>query len=589
MERKGDVRGKAHQTPVFKRDSPWSSQRPSNLSKEVVTSTTTTKAVNPLTEEFDLSASKTHSSGSLPTSFSSPPLLDGLRDSVYQVLGPSASPTPIQALSLKHLFCDTPEWRQYLLASETGSGKSIAYLLPMLHHLKKSELASSEPIPPTIPSQPKRAMNPRALVLAPTHELSRQLSSFAKALLHNTKLKVLSASRANTKSTPRGTFTASKMSAQFADDNPMTSDMSHLGAFRPVDVLVGTPNKLLEMARGRGRNRNQDEIDNEPFELPNETSSKSPNLEMGLENVEWVVVDEADILFGTVLIPIRTMDGTNSTYSDPDFQESTRTLLADVAAARGQPVQSAPDLLPPSLENADASTLPQVTPINYPFNLILTSATIPPSLATYLDAYHPTLTRLASHRLHRLPSTMKTEYESWTGGNKDADIERRIRKVWAEDSVNPDSHGRRSKILIFCNKGTRVQSLGAYLEEKGVRNVALTKDGGARNFGNNHHLDGFLRTTGSKPKREPSSSPIKDKEVHVMITTSMLSRGLDFSPEVRHVFIVDEPRNMVDFLHRAGRSARAGQSGKVVVFGKLKGRGSAKATEMKKKVGALRS
>ena len=74
-----------------------------------------------------------------------------------------------------------------------------------------------------------------------------------------------------------------------------------------------------------------------------------------------------------------------------------------------------------------------------------------------------------------------------------------------------------------------------------------------------------------------------------MITTSMLSRGLDFSPEVRHVFIVDEPRNMVDFLHRAGRSARAGQSGKVVVFGKLSGRGSARATEMKKKVGALKS
>ena len=44
-----------------------------------------------------------------------------------------------------------------------------------------------------------------------------------------------------------------------------------------------------------------------------------------------------------------------------------------------------------------------------------------------------------------------------------------------------------------------------------------------------------------------------------MITTYMLSRGLDFSPNVRHVFIVDEPRNMVDFLHRSGRSARAGQ------------------------------
>ena len=182
---------------------------------------------------------------------------------------------------------------------------------------------------------------------------------------------------------------------------------------------------------------------------------------------------------------------------------------------------------------------------------------------------------------------MKTEYEGWTGGNKDVDVERRIRKVWAEDSIRPDFDGKRSKILVFCNRGTKVQSLGSFLEGKGIPNVALTKDGEARNIGNNHHLDGFVRTNNSKPKpRSPSAR--EDKEPHVMITTSMLSRGLDFSPDVQHVFIVDEPRNMVDFLHRAGRSARAGHTGKVVVFGKLKGRGSARSVEMKKKVGALR-
>ena len=72
-----------------------------------------------------------------------------------------------------------------------------------------------------------------------------------------------------------------------------------------------------------------------------------------------------------------------------------------------------------------------------------------------------------------------------------------------------------------------------------------------------------------------------------MTTTSMLSRGLYFSPDIRHAFIVGEPRNMVDFLHRTRRSARAGQVGKVVVPWRLKGRAPLKATEMKK-VGALR-
>ena len=301
MERKGEIRGKTSGTPLMERDPSWFLKRASGPSKEVATSAATVKAVNPLAEEFDLSASNSRGSESVPVTFSSPPLLDGLRESVHRVLGQSTPPTPIQALSLKHLFSDTPEWRQYLLASETGSGKSIAYLLPILHHLKKSELAYPESVSPAIPSQ-QCAVNPRALVLAPTHELSRQLSSFAKALLHDVKLRVLCASRVNVKSTPRATFTASKMAAQFANDTDGTLTVSPLGVSRPVDVLVGTPNKLLEMARGRKRDRVKDETDKQlAAELSGsrrETASKGPEPDMGLQNVEWVIVDEADILFG---------------------------------------------------------------------------------------------------------------------------------------------------------------------------------------------------------------------------------------------------------------------------------------------------
>jgi ATP-dependent RNA helicase MRH4 len=92
------------------------------------------------------------------------------------------------------------------------------------------------------------------------------------------------------------------MAAQFADDADGTFGVSPLGASRPVDVLVGTPNKLLEMARGRKWNRVKDETDKQlAAELSGsrrETTSKSPEPEMGLQNIEWVVVDEADILFG---------------------------------------------------------------------------------------------------------------------------------------------------------------------------------------------------------------------------------------------------------------------------------------------------
>jgi ATP-dependent RNA helicase MRH4 len=56
---------------------------------------------------------------------------------------------------------------------------------------------------------------------------------------------------------------------------------------------------------------------------------------------------------------------------------------------------------------------------------------------------------------------------------------------------------------------------------------------------------------------------------------------------IKHVFIVDEPRNMIDFLHRAGRAGRAGEAGKVVVFGRAKGRGSGRTEEVKQRVKAV--
>lgn len=303
-------------------------------------------------------------------------------------------------------------------------------------------------------------------------------------------------------------------------------------------------------------------------------------------------------------------------YLDPDFQATTRQLLADISEARGHPVPFSTDSslsnISPSSKSSPSASEQQL--LNYPFNLILTSATIPSALAVYLDKHHPTLMRLASPNLHHLPKTLQTEYVNWTGGNKFADIERRIRKVWAEDlsssSAQPGA-APLSKVLVFCNKSTKVNDLGAHLEQRGIKNIALTSTSDQRKRGSNQHLEGFLRQHTTQPedivlehttseperrvlqpllKKSPPTSESKSdpKEVpHVMITTSLLSRGLDFSPSIRHVFIVDEPRNMVDFLHRAGRAGRAGERGKVVVFGKMKGRGSAKAKDVRKRVGAL--
>lgn len=292
-----------------------------------------------------------------------------------------------------------------------------------------------------------------------------------------------------------------------------------------------------------------------------------------------------------------------ASVADPDFQESTRMILADIAAARGSPVAYQPSVPSLSIQAPEAALASEDSNvIAYPFHLLLTSATIPASLAAYLDKHHPSLVRLASPNLHQLPKTLQTEFAGFTSGNRNADVEQRIRKVWAEDGQAGHS---RSRVLIFCNRSSKVAELGAYLTGKGITNVALTSTNDARKRGSNHHLKGFLRPVMAKDKETPNadeaeemdtedaqpakSTKAEDNEPYVMITTSLLSRGLDFAPSIRHVFIMDEPRNMIDFLHRAGRSGRAGERGKVVVFGRLKGRGSDAAKEVRKRVGQLRA
>ena len=256
--------------------------------------------------------------------FTSPPLLPGLLKSLKEIIGNDARPTPIQSLSLKWLLkhpdsaatqlpnVDTTfgqPWRQFLLASETGSGKSIAYLLPLLQNLKEAELMSS-----SRPPISKRPYNPRGLILAPTHELSRQLSGFAKSLLHEIKLRVLCVSQANQKSTTRRDLTSSKMSSKFSDTAGPLGEFDVSKSSHPVDILVGTPMKVLEMVHGRGWDKKgveeagDKEVQVEGEEAPKKLRRGRDKMvgfgkwrskpELGLANIEWVVVDEADVLFG---------------------------------------------------------------------------------------------------------------------------------------------------------------------------------------------------------------------------------------------------------------------------------------------------
>jgi ATP-dependent RNA helicase DDX49/DBP8 len=67
----------------------------------------------------------------------------------------------------------------------------------------------------------------------------------------------------------------------------------------------------------------------------------------------------------------------------------------------------------------------------------------------------------------------------------------------------------------------------------------------------------------TQPQRLQSLARFRSKEVPVLVTTDVGSRGLDI-PSVAMVVNWDCPRRSDDYVHRVGRTARAGRGGVAV-------------------------
>lgn len=69
----------------------------------------------------------------------------------------------------------------------------------------------------------------------------------------------------------------------------------------------------------------------------------------------------------------------------------------------------------------------------------------------------------------------------------------------------------------------------------------------------------------TQPQRLLSLARFRAKEIPVLVTTDVGSRGLDI-PEVAMVINWDCPRRSDDYIHRVGRTARAGRGGVAVTI-----------------------
>jgi ATP-dependent RNA helicase RhlB len=102
------------------------------------------------------------------------------------------------------------------------------------------------------------------------------------------------------------------------------------------------------------------------------------------------------------------------------------------------------------------------------------------------------------------------------------------------------------RTLVFVNTKRAAEQVCAYLRANGFDAEALSGDV-------------------PQPKRQRLLARFHHGELPILIATDVAARGLHI-PDVTHVFNYDLPQHAEDYVHRIGRTARAGQSGDAVSF-----------------------
>jgi ATP-dependent RNA helicase DeaD len=100
--------------------------------------------------------------------------------------------------------------------------------------------------------------------------------------------------------------------------------------------------------------------------------------------------------------------------------------------------------------------------------------------------------------------------------------------------------------IIFCNMKRDVAYLEEYLRNYGFKVGALSGDI-------------------EQKQRERILKSFRDKQLNILIATDVAARGIDVS-HVSHVIIHDFPDDHEVYVHRSGRTARAGRSGVAITL-----------------------
>ena len=100
--------------------------------------------------------------------------------------------------------------------------------------------------------------------------------------------------------------------------------------------------------------------------------------------------------------------------------------------------------------------------------------------------------------------------------------------------------------IVFCGTRRESDAVSKNLVRQGIRTSAI--HGGMR-----------------QQKRSNSLDALKNQKIKVLVATDVAARGLDIK-NVTHIYNYDVPKTPTEYIHRIGRTARAGANGAAITL-----------------------
>ncbi|PVG02600.1 putative ROK1-ATP-dependent RNA helicase [Serendipita vermifera] len=348
-------------------------------------------------------------------------------------------PTAIQRTGVSILA----EGRDLAAISPTGTGKTLAYLLPLFSRLGA----------PLAKSTPASKGGVRALVLAPTRELAGQIYNEAQKLAQGRKWRIILFSKAS------------------------ASTLKDPAVREKVDIIISTPLRLVASIQAE--------------ELQLDKLSKLEYcflIYLYSSSVRFLVLDEADRLL------------------DTEFVSQVEEIVALCSHEECQKaVFSA--TLPAKAEQIALGMLKD------PIRVVVGLKDTPLPNITQSLVY-------VAQPESKLPTLLQ---------------------------YLTSPAGYTPPLIVFTSTQARSTSLHSELLLAGVRNVDV------------------LHAGMTKHERDQCVRRMLQGEVWVLVTTDVLARGMDFGG-VRGVINFDWPESVQSYVHRIGRTGRAGRQGVAITY-----------------------